>query len=256
MQAYRVCFGRGMLVGADYWVPSDPFEFAPANSILPAIGCNSLRCERCGEPPKGRRGFSTRAGMTDGGAYEAVDADLRPDRAALLYACRCQRHVEYATRHLDDFETLRPLDLPWSCGGHPLPPWPLTLSGDPIDLDSRFEATVRALLCAALPAEVEPPIRDLAGFQAVRVFRLLDVRRQNALDASVSALLDDPDPLIRRGAIGFYRILPTNPGAETVLALRRRRSLWSAPDPIEPTRTLQHTLRLALDAIERHATAS
>ncbi len=256
MQPGRVCFGRGMLVGADYWLPSDLFELAPDDSVLPAVGCNCLRCEHCGEGVTVRRGRKAPTGAAAEGLFEAAEADLPIDRVARLYACRCRYHVEYGTQHLDDFDTMRPLRLPWACGGHPLPPWPLTLSGDLIDLDPPFAATVRALLGATLPAEVEPSIGQLAGFQAVRVFRLLDARRQRALDASVSTLLEDADPVTRRGALGFYRILPANPGASAVLALRRRRSLWSHPDPSRPTGTLQDALRLTLDAIERHMPAT
>lgn len=63
-------------------------------------------------------------------------------------------------------------------------------------------------------------------------------------------LLDD-DLIVRRGAVGFYRLESEAEGVALLLQLRHKRKLWDEPDPVDPSVTLRWTLQLALDAIRR-----
>lgn len=240
-----------MLVGGSDWIPEDPFEWAPSDSILPAVGCNNLRCDGCGERVRALCGVALPRDMSRAQIYVAAPENLPPDAAARLYACRCQAVGIYAPQSLDSPWTMRSLDLPWTCAGHPPAPRPLSLDGDRIPLDLMLPTT-RELLAARLPTAPHAAIRDLAGFQAVRVMRLVDDRQGRDLDACVAQCLTDPDPAVRRGALGFCRLVPEGSAAAQLWLLRARRKLWAAPDPTAPSFTLRHTLRLALDAIERH----
>jgi len=258
LAATHFCFARGMLVGARHWVPADPCEFAPGDSILPAVGCNRLRCTDCGAFVRNLPGLgrATGASLDPVALFEssapAQLAGVVPDTLVRLYVCRCRLHGEHVTRLLETDDALRGVGLPWACAGHPAARFPLRLDGALIDPAPPLDDLVDDLLCARIPAALHPAIRDLAGFQAVRIHRLLDAAEtRHALADGVADRLTHPDPLRRRGALGFYRLVPLARGAETVIALRHRRSLWSVADPCDPQIALRQTLRLAIDAIER-----
>lgn len=249
-----------MLVSSEHWIPVDAVEYGADDSILPAVGCNQLRCKDCDARVRVLPGLSLDTGVQpDADAlHGAQDPQSVPgltrEHCANLYLCRCRLHVERSTQSLESIDDRRMLTLPWACAGHPHATWPLELDGDLIELDSDLHASVRALLLAQLPRQPHPAIATLPGFQAVRVYRLLYTASMTAaLATAVSMQLTAADPRLRKAALGFYRLLPQAPGAQQVLALRRRRSLWTTPDPEHPEISLQRSLRLALDAIERHA---
>ncbi len=252
------CFARGMLVSCRHWIPRDAIEYGATESILPAVGCNRLHCHDCGAALRVLPGWcpSAHAQVPAEQVYLAADpaavAGLERDSLANLYACRCCLHAERNTQSLESIDDRRMLDLPWACAGHPRAQWPAQLDGDRIDLDVDLHGTARMLLLARLPRNPHPAIATLPGFQAVRVYRLLESSSvRAALTASVCGNLTDPDPRLRKAALGYCRLLPRASGVERVLTLRHKRLLWAAVDPDESQRTLRHTLRLALDAIER-----
>lgn len=65
----RRCRPQPQLVGADYWLPVEPFEVGWAV----AVGCNNLRCRDCAE---------------------AVRSDGQPGRTVHRYWCACRQHLE------------------------------------------------------------------------------------------------------------------------------------------------------------------
>jgi len=65
----RRCRPYPQLVGADCWLPVEPFELGWAT----AVGCNNLRCPDCGE---------------------VVRSDGQPGRTVRRYWCACQEHLE------------------------------------------------------------------------------------------------------------------------------------------------------------------
>lgn len=254
----HTCYARGMLVSCRHWIPADAVEYGADDSILPAVGCNRLQCHDCGSVVRVLSGIccAAQADVSAMQVYRAADpaavAGLEPDSLANVYVCQCRLHAERSTQSLESIDDRRMLDLPWACTGHPAAQWPVRLDGDRIDLDTDLDGTVCALLRGDLPRIVHPAIAVLPGFQAVRVYRLLDSGAvRTRLDDSVCMRLTDPDARLRKAALGFYRLLPRARGADQVWALRRKRSLWNVSDPDHAELTLQRSLRFALDAIER-----
>lgn len=121
-----------------------------------------------------------------------------------------------------------------------------------IDLTKPLDLLVRDLLAARAPMNIHPDTVNLAGFQAVRVYRLLNEPevRERWANCVAQQMLDD-DLIVRRGAVGFYRLEPEAEGVATLLQLKHKRKLWDEPDPVDPRVTLRWTLQLALDAIRR-----
>jgi hypothetical protein len=256
------CYARGLLVSGYHWIPANLAEWGATDSILPAVGCNQLRCTRCAMPVRQVGGVVVGdvAAISLQWMYRVPETELRlhlaSEPSARLYFCGCSWHVERSTALLEALDDFRPLNLPWACAGHAPAPWPLDLDGLSIATPSLSDGLVADLLSARAVQQTHPAIAQLAGFPAVRVARLLNATQRAAFAAQVAKLLLDPDCAVRRGALGFYRLLPGAVGFAQVLQLRNRRTLWSAPDPVEPGRTLRHSLKLAIDAIERELGAS
>ena len=254
----RTCLAKGQLVNHQHWLPTHPAEYNPNGSILPAVGCNRLWCEECGLWVRVIQGVELRPRtQTDLHVLYQTDApmdnpDVAPSALSNLYLCRCHAHNEHATRLIDDDDYLHPFTPPWHCVGHPAMTFPGELDGVHLSLDDPLDSLVADLLAARAPLNIHPSHSTLAGFQAVRVYRLLDGAEARGRWASTVArhlLADDLE--IRRGVLGFYRLEPAAAGVEELLRLRYKRKIWDQPDPVDPRVTLRWTLKLALDAICR-----
>jgi hypothetical protein len=245
-----------MLVSRLHWIPANPIEYGASASILPAIGCNRIRCDACGEWVRVVHGRAPSDGnpiapaSTYATAAAQLDSMLSIDGLANLYLCRCRWHAERSTQWIEGADDFRPLDLPWRCAGHPQPAWPLHLDGIVIESPWVAETMIERLLRGDDAGRWHPAIAPVAGFGAVRLARLLGASAQRDFAARVAAMLTHAETAVRHGALGFYRLLPAAQGFERVLQLRHKRTLWSAPDPTAPERSLRWTLRLTLDAIE------
>ena len=253
----RTCLAKGQLVSHQHWLPTHPAEYNPTGSILPAVGCNRLWCEACGLWVRVIAGAELRPRTTTDltSLYISPDPQQFPGitpAGSNLYLCFCHAHNEHATRLIDDDDYLHPFAPRWHCAGHPAMTFPGELDGVSLSLDEPLDPLVTTLLAARAPVWLHPSHRTLAGFQAVRVYRLLDeaeARKRWARCVARHLLADDLE--IRRGALGFYRLEPAAAGVEELLRLRYKRKIWDQPDPVDPRVTLRWTLKLALDAIYR-----
>lgn len=252
--AKKKCHFKGQLVGAHYWIPDHPAELNEDGGIVPAIGCNRIRCKRCKKPVRviHRATLEEHDKAPFATLYAAPEDHpaFLPENRLNLYLCPCHAHSEHSTRYLADRDDRRRLDLPWACSGHPPMRFPATLDGIPIDLEAPLEPLVLTLLTSRR-AEHHPGHANLPGFQAVRVYRLLlDENLKRRMSTAVAQHLTHATPLARLGALGFFRLEPQAEGARTVLSLKRKRKMWADPDPFDPECTLRDTLELTLDAIE------
>jgi len=182
------CPCSGYQVGAQREVPEDPTDLAVEG--LPIIGCNRLRCLRCGVPV--RNSVSPEA--------------LRADPGPRVYSCDCRTWREYGVQALedDDPETFRASpDVPWECEGHPaiVPPH---------DIDGGFagsQAELVTLARRAVHGEYPPRTRsaDTAkGDWLVRFRARLHPANAAAVTSAVTDYLDDPDPHTRARALHFF----------------------------------------------------
>lgn len=156
MTADLTCVHAGAVVGARHHLPTEAWGRWTGGG--PAVGCNRLRCERCGENVRQETGFELMSPPPEPErVFTAPDwrqvAGLRAtDGRERLYACRCRLHVEAAQHLLDAVpREFTDLDLPWRCAGHPAPPWPLSVDGMPLDDDTDVAGLIRQVLDGSRP---------------------------------------------------------------------------------------------------------
>src|SRR5262245_31290786 len=145
----RFCHRYPELVGPRHWLPPEPFEFGWTSPV----GCNNLRCERCGSP--------VRAEVTGEGRH---------------YACACQRHDETGVFQIGgESDDLYPLTLTeWVCAGHPDLRLPATLDGVRLDAATDWDAVA---VTAVLTPPFTPPRVELWQAWLTRLYRLLGAER-------------------------------------------------------------------------------
>ncbi len=205
----RRCRPQPQLVGADYWLPVEPFEV----SWAVAVGCNNLRCPDCGE---------------------AVRSDGPPGRTVRRYWCACRQHLETWTYWVGgEPADLYPEKLGWYCDGHPNLTLPVVLDGVPLNAGTDWGAVVAA---AVLEEPFHPPGIDLRQAWLVRLYHLLP-RERPALSAAITGLLYATDPRLVSGALDFFTTERKAPGAERVTDMVTSRRGWLAetPDPRTPS---------------------
>src|SRR6478736_5878125 len=78
MDEPRYCTSNGSVVDGLQWLPTEPFDYSWPGG--PCIGCNRLRCSRCGEQ---------------------VMATLPRNTSLRHYECRCCSHDESGHQILD-----------------------------------------------------------------------------------------------------------------------------------------------------------
>jgi hypothetical protein len=208
----RSCGPYPELVGARNWLPTEPFEYGWAAGV----GCNNLRCERCGEP---------------------VRAEVLPGERSRRYACGCrQLDVAWSTQVGVADDDLLPPFRGWACQGHPDFPLPTTLDGVPLDAGTDWGAVAAAAI--RRPPFEPPGIRRHAAW-LIRLYHLLDAERA-PLSRAIAGLLDADDPVLVRGALDFLLVERSAPGAERIAGVltERRERLSATPDPRHPSQTL------------------
>lgn len=215
------CGPHPALVGAKLWLPVEPYEYGWA----PLVGCNRMRCRRCGEP---------------------VRAQVLQDGKRRHYACGCQQHEE-TWRHQVDAD---PDDLGgpnrWMCEGHPDFVLPATLDGVALAEGGDWAAVVRL---GFVQPPFTPPSVELAAPWIMRLYRLLapePTRRQ--LGAAVADAMNDPDAVVVAGTLDFFINEPDAPGAERLAELIPARRPWLevTAHPARPGSSLLETAAIAL----------
>jgi hypothetical protein len=205
----RWCRPFPQLVGADYWLPLEPFEFGWAT----AVGCNNLYCEHC---------------------RERVCSEGRPGGFVRRYWCGCREHFETWTYWIGgEPEDLYPAFTGWECGGHQQLALPTVLDGVPLDAETDWRAVAAD---AILQPPFHPPGIDLQVVWLLRLFRLLNAE-QPLLSRAVATLLDAADRRLVRGALDFFLYERTAAGAERITGMVIERQTWlsETPDPREPS---------------------
>jgi hypothetical protein len=208
------------LVGARFWLPTEPFEFGWAS----LVGCNALRCTRCGEP---------------------VRSEVLPDGEHRRYACGCHRRdTVWSYRIGAESDDLYPAFTDWVCGGHPDFELPATLDGVALETATDWDALV---VEAALRPPFEPPGVELHARWITRLYRLLGAER-TALSQAVASLLRAEDPRLVRAAYDFFTNERKATGAELLTGSVAERWEWlnTAPDPRRPSSSLLNGAALLL----------
>ena len=209
----RFCRPYPELVGPRYWLPSEPFEFGWASPV----GCNGLRCERCGEP---------------------VRSEVLLGDEGRRYRCACRQHGEAGvTGAGGDADDLYPPALAeWVCGGHPYLGLPATLDGVRLDGATGWE---RLAADVTLTPPFVPPHVRMGAVWLTRLYWLLGAERA-LLSRAVAELLDSADPRLVQGAYLFFHNERAADGAELVApsVAARRDWLGTVPNPDEPSAPL------------------
>lgn len=218
----RFCRRYPELVGPRYWLPPEPFEFGWTTRV----GCNNLRCERCGSP---------------------VRAEVTGERRH--YACACQEHDETGVFLIDGEpdDLYPPILTDWVCAGHPDLLLPATVDGVRLDAATDWD-TVAAE--AVLDPPFTPPLVELHAAWPTRLYRLLGAERVQ-LSHAVARLLAAEDPRLVRGAYHFFFNEPSAEGAESLApsVVARRDWLGSVPELLDQAAVLLHErLRLVDEA--------
>ncbi|MET8687435.1 hypothetical protein ABZV77_24790 [Streptomyces sp. NPDC004732] len=201
----KFCGPYPELVGARFWLPTEPFEFGWAS----LVGCNALRCTSCGEP---------------------VLSEVLPDGERRRYACGCHRRdTVWSYRIGSESDDLHPAFTDWVCGGHPDFELPSVLDGVRLDGATDWDALV---VEAALRPPFDPPGVELHVRWLTRLYRLLGAE-QTVLSRSVARLLSSEDPLLVRAAYDFFTNERHAAGAELLAGsvAERREWLGTTPDP-------------------------
>jgi hypothetical protein len=217
----RFCHPYPELVGPRYWLPAELFEFGWASPV----GCNGLRCARCGEP---------------------VRSEVLPGDEDRRYDCACTQHDEAGVTAVGgDADDLYPPALAeWVCGGHPDLTLPATLDG--VHLDSGTDWEGLAADATRTPPFV-PPHVAMGAVWLTRLYRLLGAEKP-LLSRAVAGLLDSADPRLVRGAYLFFHNERTAEGAELLAPSVAARRDWldTVPNPDEPSVSLLDHAALVL----------
>jgi hypothetical protein len=219
------CEPNPKLVGPGGRYPSEPFD----NLVLPGrdTGCNQLRCRRCQEGVQAQLLGATKT---------------EPRR----YACACQSHdVFFATTvgpqelwH-DLYGNYTRIDVDhWYCSGHPEVPFPMSLSGVPIDEDANF--CVIAKRAAMDPTlSLDPTISSI---WMERVYFFVPHNLRPIVGAGIASLLEDSEARAVLMALSFFGRHAQAHGAARVLSAvtHDRERLLGIVQPGRPGRTALH----------------
>lgn len=212
------CARSGFLVGPQYSIPSDATEVGVEG--LPAIGCNRLRCARCGV---------------------AVRNTIDPPLPARRYFCRCSHWSEADLQALedDDAESFRSSPaVAWRCQGHP----PIGL---PHDIDGavvRSQAELIALTSCAMEGALPPRARPGDAKHGTWLHRLharLSGEDAAAVANVVVESLAAPDAGVRARALHFFVGIAHEPARIRLVALLAgQRALFAGSEEATAWRVL------------------
>ena len=260
--APHVCHEGGWLVSSDGWLGAHPSDFDWYANYA-RVGCSALVCGRCGERVEQRAGWRLIGyltppdpGLLFGQPHWGGIPALTADDDGRTYVCRCAVTSVLGPRSILTPDERAP-ELPWRCAGHP----PLLLRAVLDGVQVAAEPTALFALAAdalarRIPAVVPWPA-SAEGHPAMwwaRLYAMLPadvatgVAQRTAMGEGAAAALDAADPVVRRGALEFFWLLPTAPGSERLADLVRNAIHLYDGVQIEPERDLGYYLRRALNA--------
>jgi hypothetical protein len=200
----RSCGPNAELVGGKLWLPVEAFEHGWASPV----GCNRLRCTKCGEAV-------TSSVIGDGGSGGAG--------AVRRYRCGCaQRDESWRSSVAGDPDGVGPPATSWECAGHPVLELPCVLDGERLEEDAD-EAAWRELARRGLVTPpLVPPGLQLGAVWVTRLYRLLgSAEARRKLGEAVAQLVEDAgeEAAVRAEALEVFFNDPAAPGADRLAAL-------------------------------------
>lgn len=237
--ALNYCSYGGSLVGVDYWLPSEPYDFDFGGRAGP-IGCNHMVCGQCGgvvqhlDGCQVAEGHYLQAGQLRGVA-DWHDCDkLVAFAPARLYFCACSVRQCFGFEELDPPPDSLRSPGPWCCGGHPTLPASSVLDGVSIGPDTPWPALVKAVVEGRLPVAPPWPAALDSKWPALWLFRLAALvgtpKERNALAAAALTHLDSDDADQLNRVVQLFSMDPTLPGGAQIAGTLARRGdfCWRA----------------------------
>jgi hypothetical protein len=249
----NVCLDSGYLVSAKQALPSDPTEFGVPR--LPFVGCNRLRCNRCGATVRTCDGyaFATRDDQSQptlSGLYDTADLTTSPLLhqtlpSFRLYLCRCSRWLETSEHALqiDDPDWFTDPKMPWACDGHPYVEPPHDIDGVRVTSTEELRALISRGFAGFVPPRTRPD--DPPAVWLVRLHaRLAPSLKPYVEQEALAALEKAPDAKAR--AFAFFFRAPNDQANARILTMleRDRATLAVIPDAITTIsidKTLDHS---------------
>lgn len=176
----RFCAGGGTVVNAHRPIAEFPYDFVWAG-LAPELGCNHLRCSKCGQDVRN----------------EARQSDRH-------YRCGCVSWFVKQPARLDDpyyDDFMGPAPSSWACAGHPRPRLPFELDGETIDERTDWRALVRGAILGERATARPSSLRQQPVLWLERLFRLLEP----GPSVEVRDLAGDDDPRVRAAISEFLR---------------------------------------------------
>lgn len=228
------CENHGAVVGPDDWLPETPFD-RDFGDLSPAIGCNNLTCQKCGE---------------------RVESEVTAARPHVRdYRCACATLAVASPFVPSKPATYEDEGPPWACAGHAPLTIPASLDGVQLDDAMDVDTLVTDVMDGIEPATVPwPPKTSRPGLWLVRVaVATMPSDFAVRLCMAVAGRLEDPDPLRQRAAWEFYWHLPDAPGGERLgVAFGRMQARFATTmDPVRGTTKLHW---FAVDTLQRRMT--
>lgn len=216
-ETLRYCAGRGTVVNAFRPVADSPYDFVWAG-LEAELGCNRLRCSRCGQVVRDgakwtaefldvERSASLHA--SDEWKPFAVRGWIRSCENDRLYLCRCASWGVKQPARLDDpyyDDFMGPAPASWACAGHPRPEVPFELDGEFLGKETDWRALARGGMLDDRATSRPRSLRRQPALWVERLFRLLEPDPPAAaVTAAVRELLTDADARVRDAAGEFLR---------------------------------------------------
>lgn len=233
----RSCGPNAELVGGALWLPVEAFEHGWASPV----GCNRLRCTRCGEAVTS----AVVAGGEVAGGGDAVGVVRR-------YRCGCaQRDESWRSSVAGDPDGLAPPPTSWECAGHPELELPCVLDGVQLAEDAGEAEWREIARRGLLTPPLVPPGVPLGAVWVTRLYRLLGSgEAKRKLGEAVAELVEDvgEGPEVRAAALEVFFNDPAAPGAERLaqLATTQRAALAGMAHPTRRKTSLLDALAQVL----------
>lgn len=194
------CGGGGSLVSGSGWIPPEPFDYG-WGSGWDVVGCNNLRCNRCGGGVRWR---------------------LEEGKSDRVYWCSCDGYDAHQTEPLKAYAGPEHFfQGDWECAGHPALELPAVLDGVELPALGPYEEIVSEALLA--PPFVPPGYGRSSTYWVERLFHLMPTEAQKAMVArAVASLLSSEDARLVRGALAFFTRTWNAPGREELLVVAHR----------------------------------